>query len=352
MPYDFMLADEFGVPIGVPESATGRELRFALNSPCEASLTVSCYDVLAGSIRPGLTRIKVYSRDASPRLVFYGLLPVEGVEESAGSGEMRLTFMDPLRILASRWTTGLEVFTGVDQGDIAWGLIAFSEARGPGHRTWMVQGGTATGTVRDRSYDRRPVLELIRNLSEVIGGIDFWVSPHDAYESSGDRDMGLFNASLRRGSPRPGSPLMLGDGLPSNITDAVRTYAPLVTLSTWTGVNGAGAEITGFTGDPNSSVYGVWETVASDSDVSNQQTLVERSQRDVMEFGFAREVITVSGLLPGGPQPFIDFGLGDILPVTVRRGAIAFAGRELRVHGFRLVLDQQGGSEVELTLST
>jgi hypothetical protein len=354
--FRYVLARSTGEPLGEAKTARARKLALKVNAPAVAELTIDLEDELAELVEPVTSRLKVYRETFADRLltrelVFYGSLPPTGLAEDGAAGTLALKFSDPLWLLAHRYSTGAETFAATDQGAIAWGLIEAQHARAGGD-TFLLEGDTATGTLRDRTYDRRVVLELLGDLAEVIDGPDFYVEPWDGFEEDGSRSMGLFHASSSSGSDQPGVHFVYGPGLATNVANVRRTYLDVITRAE---VAGTGAEATlplsGVYGDPASSAYGLLEDYVSDPDLTVQATLDARAAGIVERSQYPRDVIELEGPTPQAPQPFRDYRLGDTVRATARKGRLAFTNRPLRVHGIDLAIGQDGAAAAKLTTS-
>lgn len=98
---------------------------------------------------------------------------------------VEVSALDYRAVLARRrlYTGDTLTYTGTDQAEIAWGLVSSTQARTAGglgiSKGWT--GTTPTGVNRDRTYEvRDSVGERIQELSEVINGFDWGVTPISA----------------------------------------------------------------------------------------------------------------------------------------------------------------------------
>lgn len=352
--YRFVLCKATGETLGEAKTQRGRSLTVAVNAAARAGLTIGLEDELAPFVEPVTTRLKVYRETFADsalesELVFYGDLPPTAIKEDGAAGTIELTFADPLWRLGHRYSLGTESFVATDQGAIAWGLIEAQQAR-TGGTVFLLEGDTATGLLRDRTFDRRIVLELLGDLAGVLDGPDFYVEPRDGFEEDGDATMGLFHVVPSVGADQAGVAFLYGRELASNVANVTRTYLDVRTEATYVGTGAESAEpLVGFYSVAAGSTYGVFEEYASDADLSVQATLDAKARGVVLPGQSPRQVVAVDGVQPNGPQPFRDYGLGDTVRVTADKGRLAFADHPLRVHGIDLNIDQQGYASAKLT---
>ncbi len=361
MSYTFILCRSTGEPLGAVTTAKARKVTRTLNSPTTATLTFLLTDQLALQVIPGQSRLKVYrdpSQDelnANPAavrsLVFYGSLPTQNITMSADAEEITCVFADPRWVLGYRFAApnGPEVYTATDQGLISWGLVNTQNGRSGGD-TWLRQGATATGIVRDRTYDRQLVAQLHSDLAGLLDGPDIDCGPRDGYASLSDRSMGLLNTYARQGSDRPNAVFAYGPDLPSNVDSAGLTYLPVTTLSTVVGTDANGVPVIGTYGTPDANGLGLLEDYSADPDVSTQATVDAKARGVVLDQQGLRPVVTVGSPLPGIPRAFEHYDLGDTIRVNVRKGAFVVNSAP-RVHAFDLTIDQEGREMPTLTFA-
>lgn len=357
--WSFVVCRPTGEPVGEALDARDRACTWRLNGVHSARLVLDLEDPLAVDLAAGMGRLKVYrSRTtaelaADPsltsQLVFYGSLPAQGVREDAGAGTIEAVFHDPRWVLAERYSLGTETYSGVDQGAIAWGLVDTQNGRAGGD-TWIREGGTTTGITRDRTYDRRPVLGLLDDLTQVINGPDIDIDPRDGWgEASPTRVMGNLRVYGQQGSDRPDVHLVYGAGLPSNVETVERSRLPVITEATITGTTEGTAPLESTYTVAAGSAYGLLESVESDPDLSVQSTLDQKVTGLVQARQAPVQVLSVGDLTADAPRPWEAFYLGDTVRVTARRGALQVNAEPFRIHGIEISIDPDGREQITLT---
>ena len=377
MGFEFVICRSSGEPVGAAITAVGpRKLSLRLNGVHSATvpLRLAAPDGLGSETPDELAqvvvlrdpaRLKVW-RDysdaevaANPaligqrQLVFYGSLPPDATQEKARANQVEAVFQDPRWVLAARFsapTTADDQYVATDQGLILWGLVNTQNLRAGGD-TWIRQGGVTTGITRDRAYDRRAVLDLFQEMTEVIDGPDVDVDPRDGFaEVPSTRIMGNLRVYNEQGTDRSASVVFAyGMGMADNLEDVERSFQSITTLATITGTpSGSATPLSSTFGAPASSLYGLLEDYVSDNDVSVQATLDAKARGIVDEQQAPREVLSLGNPTSEAPQPFEHYGLGDRVRVVARKGALN-VDRVVRVHGIDIEIDQNGRQTVSLT---
>jgi hypothetical protein len=371
--FTYVLCRSTGEPISEIANVQGRKLTQQLNLPTSAEVVLNMDDdEYLEAVVERLPRLKVYRSSTETeilenpavtrRLVFYGSLLFEGIREDAKSGLATLQFQDPSWVLKYRFISVDQTFTAVDQGTILWQEISVMNGTlTPFYETWIRQGGTTTGRLRDRTYARgKNVAELFDEMTKVDGGPDWYIDPVDGYLTD-TRVMGNLNVANQRGVTRPnaqfiyGAPLTDGEpaGLPSNVENMVRTRAQVITNPI--NVGGVidpsiGIMIT-YGAINSASAYGGFQSWTVTPEVSLIQTLIDKSNGELAERQDPRPIIGIEGPTPEAPQPFIDYTLGDTVYATCRRGGMQFSQQTVRVHGIDIAVDQNGEPQTSLTLA-
>lgn len=372
--YTFVVCGPDGAPLGEVLLARERKLTMLLNGVHSASITLPLTDPLAPYLKPGTGRLKVYrspslaqlaaNPGAVPQLVFYGQLPAPNVMLDSGSspdtdGVVSAVYMDPRWRFAFMDTLGTETYTLQDQGFILWDLVNKQNLR-PGGDTYIMQGGTTTGTLRTRDFSLPAgsgQVVLQSRFDEMValdGGCDYDVTPIDGYSlGTSPMQMGTLNVYTKQGSTRPNAVFALGADIKSNVQQITLSYAPIVTYSTWTGPDTNGQLQAASSGAPSSVAgqFGLIEQLQSEPSVSDTTTLTAKAVADIALMSQLRQVVTISNPLPDAPSAFEDYFLGDTVYVSCRKGSLVLASSALRVHGIDLTVDDVGHENVTLTVS-
>lgn len=364
-----VLCKSTGEPVDLLDKLISRQLVQQLNLPASYAITMNMDDAnYPYAVYEQFPRAKVYRAATSTELAidpttqnvlcFYGSLPSDAIDEDSETGQAKLTFQEPSWVFNDRYLPANVTFSQVDQGTILWDVIATENAKTNGD-TWIRQGSVATGTLRDRTYSAgKNVSGLIQDMTTVDGGCDVGLTPVDYWSIDGSRGMATFNAYSQRGSDMPSVLFIHGDtltdgtsgGLPSNCSGFRRTRAKTITSAT--SVGSADTQTYANTTSP----AGLLETYDTYSDVSISQTLLDKSVGTVANAQNAPMVLEIKNPFDAGPnaapQPLIDYGLGDTVYATERRGGMVFIGLPVRVHGIDVTISQEGALTTKPTVAT
>jgi hypothetical protein len=238
-------------------------------------------------------------------------------------------------------------YTGVDQAEIAWALIAYTQGKLGGDlgisKAWA--GTSPTGQLRDRTYEvGDSVGQRIQELSEVIGGFDWDVTPTSA--SGLQLDVWWPQRGVDRGVVLEHGGLMLTatrEVNPSDYANAIR----------YTGAQGDGTT-PGPTPDeieaPDlaSMPQGRWDAALGDDGLTTQAALDDRA---AWQLGQSQDVTPVwTVVLKRGAWDGPDhIWLGDWVRVIAHAEGLDVDTR-YRVYEVDITLDGAGGETVQLTL--
>jgi hypothetical protein len=279
------------------------------------------YEQLAG----GLPQARLYQDGV---LRFSGLWAPASEQADADTATGTLEFRDPLDLLAHRYT-GLGVtLTGVDAGQIAWQLIDATD-----HNAYLTVGDIEISKLRDRTYDRKLIAEAIIELTEVIEGFDFFITPLD-YAATGS--VGRFDVYAQKGTDRSGYIILEHGRDTRGTTQAVaRQVGPPINRATV-----VGDAVVGFAEDTASqAIYGVWETLETVSDISEQATVDDRAASLLRPQ--LSQSITFTPEPTRSPVPFVDYDVGDTIAVRVSQDSLV-VDTTVRVLAIEIELDENG----------
>jgi hypothetical protein len=354
--YSFVICKSTGEELGEATAAKKRSFTRARNVPMSATVSLQLSDPIAPFLLPGANpRLKIYSTPtpaelaANPGAVrtlrFYGdvpKLPQPLVTISAKDDTITAVFNDPRWVLARRFALGdgTETYAGVDQGLILWNLINTQNARSGGE-TWIRQGATTTGTLRDRVYGQALISQLFDDMTKLLGGPDIDLVPIDYYVAGGTRAMGNLTVYASQGIDRPNAVFGYSPIGVSNVDDATLTFLDVTTKATVTGNTVNSVPVVGTAGTPDANGLGLLEDVQADPDVSTQQTVDAKAQGIIDLQGGLRPIVQVSNPLPNAPQPFSDYDLGDTVRYAINRGAFQVITSP-RVQSFTVDVGQNG----------
>jgi hypothetical protein len=372
--YKFVICRPDGTPIDEATGAKIRNLSMLLNGVHSATIVLPLTDPVALGLTPGTGRLKVYRSPSSkqlaanpgtqPVLLFYGQLPATNVLLDSGSSEdtdgvVTGVYQDPRWRFAVMDTLGTEGPYTADQGQILWNLVAAQHGR-TGCDTYLLQGGTTTGTTRTRDYTLAggsgpaTLQQRFDEMAALDGGCDFDVTPIDGQSLTvPTMQMGTLEVLAKKGSLRPNAVFSLGGDTISNVQQVTLQYAPLVTYSTHTSTDANGQPITASAGTPSSLAgqYGMIEALQADASVIDQTTLTAKAVNDIAVMSTLRPIVTITNPLPDAPAAFEDYFIGDTVYVSCRKGSLILNSQPLRVHGIDLTIDDVGHENVTLTTS-
>lgn len=327
--------DGEGLPIPAKD-ARGRRLSFARNRAAQAILTLGLYDRAAinlfAALRTSIPLLVVYRNGT---IVFAGhWWPMSGGNAVDSDSFVNLVFKDAFAIYDYRLTAlPDEVYSAEDQGIIARTLIETADSYyGP---TYL---NTSNGTIeatrpRDRTYNSKPVSEAVIELTEVIGGID-WYGTYTNPVTHVGRTM-TFNVAARYGTDRPGARFEFGEGTLENCRSYTFTTGLPVNVVRAIGAGGVPREVQD---DDSWDRFGPYVVALAASDVSETATL-----DDLARDAIRTDPVMVTGLVGDParcPTPWDDFWIGDTLRCNVDDGAVQYQG-EPRVQTIDVGLDEE-----------
>lgn len=372
--FTFLVCGPNGTPIGEALNARVRQLTMLLNGVHSATVALPLTNGTALGMTPGTGRLKIYRTPSNaqlaanpgtqPQLLFYGQIPATNMLEDTGSSEdtdgtVQAAYQDPRWRFAFMDTLGTETYTNIDQGAILWDLVNKQNLRSGGD-TYILQGGTTTGTLRTRDFTLPAgsgQVVLQSRFDEMValdGGCDYDVTPIDGSALAvPTMQMATLNVYAKQGTNRPNAVFALGADIKSNVQQITRSYAPLVTYSTHTGTDTNGTLITASSGAPSSVAgqFGLIEQLQSDQSVSDPATLLAKSVADIALMSQLRPIVTIVNPQIDAPAAFEDYFLGDTIYASCRKGSLILASQPLRVHGIDLIVDDNGYEHVTLTTS-
>jgi hypothetical protein len=323
-----------GLPIRGSELLTNRRLAFSRNHAAGAQTRLGLQDPGAAAVfdtirLSGLPDLVVYRNGQIP---FAGhWVGMSGGNEVDGSGFVDIVWKDAFALYDYRLTNYPdEVYVAEDQGVIAQSLMETSDATyGP---TAVNTVGTIEATMlRDRSYVNKPVSEAIVELTEVIGGFDWYPTYTDPQTAVG-RTM-TFNVAARYGTDRPGARFEFGPGTLENCRSYGYTMGLPVNVVRALGASGLAREVLD---EDSMDRFGAYQIALAASDVSETATL------DDLARGALRPNPVLITDLKGDPalcpRPWDDFWIGDTIRANIDDGAVQ-QQLETRVQTVDLALD-------------
>lgn len=340
--WSFLLASSLGGNLAELSTASGKALTFTRNGVPEATCSISHEDaaaaLLLADLRNGLPTLRAY-RDGILR--FHGYLAPfsETLEEST---QLDLTFRGPFgRLIGDgqspgRFTAVNRRFTATDAGQIAVGLI--NDANTTGITGVRTDGAIAVTKTRDRAYQYANIGEAIVNLTRVLDGFDFEVTPIEYANGY----LGRFNVYATQGAVLNGVDFEYGPETLANVRSVTRQTQPPRNVARVLGANGLVAETTNAA---SVLTYGQWWVQEQLPDVSEQATLNDKAQALLRP-----ALVKVVRFAPEpalAPRPWDDYWLGDTVAFYGRRDAFEEAS-SMRVNVIRVVIDDDGNEAFEI----
>jgi hypothetical protein len=259
------------------------------------------------------------------------------------SHKATFTGLDYKGVLARRrlYAGATLVFTGIDQGEIVWSLISYTQGLPGGYlgiaKGWV--GTSPTGIPRDRTFAAGDSIgERIQELSEVSpNGFDWDVSPN------GPSSL-VLQIWAQRGTDR-GVVLEYG-GLIKSVRREVSPadYANAIRQSGADGLVAQDRTATDIANRPE----GRWDAVFGDTNLLTQAAVNERSDWQLGQSQVVRPTYTVT-LIQGGWKGPTHIWLGDTVQLIVMSGRLQ-VNTALRVYEIQIQIDDTGGETVTLTL--
>jgi hypothetical protein len=268
------------------------------------------------------------------------------INESASGddGGISVSCIELFHILSEKRYTS-NSYTSTDAGTIAWGLINTSQGL-TGGNLGITQGTINATQNRDRVYYDEKIGEKIIQLTEVINGFDFEITP-----SIKTNTLSVFNVYAKRGSTITSFALEYGDGLKNNIQSWSRSRT-LTDISNSIIVEGEGlgdARLTATVTDaPTISAIGLLEERSQAKSVTEQATLNQKAD-ELIRVKKAEQPIYEITL----NNAYNDFGLydiGDIITLRIKYGYVNI-NTTMRIYAIEVTVSDTGEEVIKLTIS-
>jgi hypothetical protein len=289
----------------------------------------------------GVTRLLIYR---ASKLIWAGVIweITEDAQDDEGTVNVQCT--EIFHILSEKRYTS-NTYTSTDAGQIAWGLINTTQGL-TGGNLGITQGTIEATQNRDRAYLDEKIGEKIIQLTEVINGFDFLITP-----SIKNNTLGVFNVFAKIGTTLTSFRLEYGEGLKNNIQSwsRKRTLSDMFNSVIVEGEGLGDARLTSIQTDTALiTAIGLLEGRIQEKSVNQQTTLDTRAD----EFIRVRKTeqplydITVN-------NAYDDFGkydVGDIVPVRIKYGYIDM-NSTMRIYGIDVRISDAGEEVIKLTIS-
>jgi hypothetical protein len=327
--------------------AKARKLVVKLTEPSEASFTTDGRHPQAAELDEIATDVHVLwtpPSGGSTRILYRGRVGATSDTLNADSHQMQVATLDYRAVLNRRilWSDSQLTWTATDQADIARGLLAQTQNR-PGGDLGIDPGTATTGVTRDRTYEAGDSIgERIQELSEVIDGFDWDITPTSA---SGLR-LDIFHS--QRGLNR-GVVLEYG-GLVRSVTRNVDPgeYANAIRVTGDSSATTPPTPAERQAADIATVTQGRWDRAFGEHTIETQAALNDRADWQLAE----AQVVTPSyslGLRPGAWEGPDHIWVGDTVRLVIYSGRLQ-VGTSLRVHELGVGIGDDGTEAVTLTV--
>lgn len=322
-----------GAHLGDLGAATARKLTFVLDGSCTAAFSLPGGHPNALIVEELATDVVCGRNGVS---LFRGRVQASTDTLAADSDTVAFTCVDYRGMLDRRlfWTSSTLSFRAEDQADIAWQLIADTQAEPGG--AWGVTRGNApqTGVLRDRDYAAgQPVGQALTQLGEVIDGFEWEIDPalnFNLYYPQRGRQTGL-----------------------------VLTYGQAITALTQQLDPTAYANAVYYNGDNSQTTpvetavstfpvdIGRWDAQASNTSLVLQDSVTEAAGYELDVASQITPAFTVT--LAAGAWDPADIWVGDTVRLIVQSGRLNVDVTR-RIVQIEVTLDDDGGETVALSV--
>lgn len=328
-------------------AATSRRYTARLTAASELSFSINARNPQAAAIDELRTDVHILWTDDSGQTRILDRCRVGATSDNidTDSHRMEVSCLDYREVLSRRrlYEGAPLTYTGVDQGEIAWSLVDYTQGLPGGDlgisKGW--QGTSPTGVTRDRTYEVRDSIgERVQELSEVNDGFDWDIVPASPsaltfqvwYPQRGaDRgvvlEYGGLVAAVRR------------EVNPSEYANAIQYTGSSDPATTPVTVEAA---------DLATRPEGRWDAVFGDDGLVTQATLEDRATWQLSQSEVITPVYTLT-LRRGAWRGPDHLWLGDPVRLVIMSGRLR-VNTVLRVHELQINIDDDGRETVEVTV--
>jgi hypothetical protein len=324
--------------------ATNRSYSYQLNRAGKASFTLPITSERLNTfpIYLGVTRLLIYRANV---LIWAGV--VWEMEENAtiDEGVVNIQCVEIFHILSEKRYTS-NTYTNTDAGQIAWGLINTTQGL-TGGNLGLTQGDIEATQNRDRTYLDEKIGEKIIQLTEVINGFDFLITPSIKINTQG-----VFNVYSKRGQTINSFNLEYGKGLRNNI-QAWSRKRTLSDIYNSVVVEGEGyGDIALKSTQTDSSMInavGLLEGRVQEKSINQQTTLDSKGQEFIRVRKTEQPIYDLT--LNNAFDDFGKYDIGDIVPVKIKSGYVNI-NTTMRIYGIDVRVSDGGEEQIKLSVST
>jgi hypothetical protein len=319
-----------------------RQYSYQLNRAGKASFTlpITVERLQRFDIYLGVTRLLIYRENA---LIWAGVVweVNEGVSDD---GDVTIQCTEIFHILSEKRYTS-NTYTATDAGTIAWGLINTTQGL-TGGNLGITQGTIETTQNRDRAYYDELIGEKIIQLTEVINGFDFLITPSIKINT-----LGVFNVYAKRGSTITDFRLEYGEGLKNNIQSWSRkkTVSDIFNSLIVEGEGLGDAKLKSTETDTSSiNAIGLLEARKQEKSISQQTTLDQKADEYIRISKTEQPIYDIT--LNNAYNDFGKYDVGDIVPIRIKYGYVDI-NTTMRIYGIDVRVSDAGEESIKLTIS-
>lgn len=326
----------------LPE-ALNRSYSYQLNRAGKASfsLPLTTERLQRFPLYIGVTRLLIYR---ASKLIWAGVIweITEDAQDDEGTVNVQCT--EIFHILSEKRYTS-NTYTSTDAGQIAWGLIDTTQGL-LGGNLGITEGTIEATQNRDRAYFDEKIGEKIIQLTEVINGFDFEITPSIKVNT-----LGVFNVYSKRGTTLTSFRLEYGEGLKNNIQSwsRKRTLSDMFNSVIVEGEGLGDARLTSTETDTALiTAIGLLEGRIQEKSVNQQTTLNTRADEFIRISKAEQPLYDIT--VNNAYDDFGKYDVGDIVPVKINYGYIDM-NSTMRIYGIDVRISDAGEEVIKLTIS-
>ncbi|MGA1047903.1 MAG: hypothetical protein ACO3UU_07820, partial [Minisyncoccia bacterium] len=199
---------------------------------------------------------------------------------------------------------------------------------------------------RDRAYYDELIGEKIIQLTEVINGFDFLITPSIKINT-----LGVFNVYVKRGSTITDFRLEYGEGLKNNIQSwsRKRTLSDIFNSLIVEGEGLGDAKLKSTETDTSSiNAIGLLEGRKQEKSISQQTTLDQKADEYIRISKTEQPIYDIT--LNNAYNDFGKYDVGDIVPIRIKYGYVDI-NTTMRIYGIDVRVSDAGEESIKLTIS-
>lgn len=318
--------------LAILDNAQGRQYQQNLNRSGTFTFSINALDPLATetNLLVGQNYIH-YKRN--------GVLRWAGqiINWEASLGEtdetVNVTCADWFYLLKDKIITTEEIYTADNEGEILQQLITYLQVQTDGDMGITFGANTSVET-RDRTYFDKNVQEAFIQMSEIINGLDFEITP-----------LKVLNIYEKKFTDRSTTHVFqYGQNIQSATArkDATQIKNDL---------KGYGADTLIRTRDDggSQSTYGRRQSIESFTDIVLSSTLDRHLDEILRTNGVPIQTYGIS-VFPDAEPEFGTYEIGDYVWVNIQRGIVNI-NQKSRIYGWNVTIDNEGVENIELIIS-